>query len=149
MSAMQDQILWRGRIFRYAPLILWTGLIFFMSSGAGHTQHTSIFIRPVLLWLFPDMSEANLAIAHIVIRKIGHLTGYAILAALSYRAFSGSSKALFSMVVVLSVATVDEIHQGFYDGRTSSPIDVLIDCAGGASALLLIHLYKKFRKRSV
>lgn len=127
-----------------------------MSSGAGRTKHTSILIRPIILWLVPDISEASLEIVHIVIRKIGHLTGYAVLAALSYRAFNGSSKdllrtkkILFAMLVVLCVALIDEIHQGFYDGRTSSPIDVLIDCAGGSIGLFLISLYKKFRKRSI
>ncbi len=45
---------WRERIIRYAPLILWIGLIMLLSTGQASMSNTSHFIRPVLEFFFPN-----------------------------------------------------------------------------------------------
>ena len=47
------------------------------------SPNTSRIIRPLLLWLFPDISEASLAYLHILVRKAAHFTEYAVLALLA------------------------------------------------------------------
>src|SRR6478672_9956296 len=87
--------IWRGRIIRYAPLVLWISVIFFASSTAGASKNTSIIIRPLLEWLFPGAPAATLDAYHNFIRKLAHFTEYALLAFLASRAFWSSSIKVF------------------------------------------------------
>ena len=82
---------WRGRIFRYAPLILWIGVVLFASTTMGSMSKTSRFFRPLLEFLFPNAPEETLLIYHGYIRKMAHLTEYGILAFWASRAFWNSS----------------------------------------------------------
>lgn len=144
----------RGRVWRYAPLIVWTGVVLFASTGAASMSQTSRFIRPLLHFLFPTAPEETLAVYHGYIRKAAHLTEYAILAFFAARAFSNSSKTVlrnhhlvFAFSVVLFIACTDEYNQSFNPARTGSPYDVLLDCAGGASMFLIFRL-AEFRGRA-
>ncbi len=123
---------------RFVPLILWIAIIGFMSSGQASMSETSRFIRPLLEFLFPTTPEEILQIYHGYIRKLAHLTEYAILAFFAARAFFYSKKVFaqknwfpLSLGLVALVATIDETNQSFNSARTGSPYDVLIDCFGG------------------
>ena len=78
---------------------------------------------------------------YLILRKAAHFTEYALLAALWWRALrtrmadSAALAAAFAIAVGYSIT--DEIHQTFVDGRTGSPVDVLIDTAGAATAVAL------------
>jgi VanZ family protein len=140
----------RGRVWRYAPLLLWMALIFFASTGELSASNTSRIVRPLLLWLYPEISEARIALAHFLVRKAGHLTEYAILALLAARALSGSfHEALrrrwfyFSLLLVTVYALSDEFHQSFVPSRTASIYDSLIDIAGGMTALVWFALRRR------
>jgi VanZ family protein len=146
---------WRGRIIAYAPLFLWIGVIFFLSSGSGSMAATSKIIRPVLEFLFPTTSEESLQLMHFYIRKCAHFTEYAVLALWATRAFRRSSAELlrrrfyiFAFVVGAVVALLDELNQGFISSRTSSIWDVLLDISGGVSALIVYYLTPSRRKTS-
>ncbi|MGI8786707.1 MAG: VanZ family protein [Pyrinomonadaceae bacterium] len=139
----------RERFFRYALLVVWIAVIFIASSNAGSMSNTSRFIRPVLEWLFPHASEETLTAYHAFIRKLAHVTEYAILAFWASRAFINSAKLLprkfwfaLAFVVVLLVACADEFNQSFNAARTSSVYDVLLDCAGGAMMIFIFYLIK-------
>jgi VanZ family protein len=145
---------WRGRLWRYAPLILWTIVIFAASSSAGSMSNTSRIIRPLLEFLFPSISELQLLMVHGFVRKVAHLAFYFVLGALAARAFSTSLKPfllrnwiVISFVLVVIIAYLDETNQSFLTSRTSSMRDVLIDVCGGAMALLIWFLATKSRKR--
>lgn len=145
----------RERAWRYAPLVLWMCLIFLASTGELSASNTSRIVRPLLLWLLPDISEARIALAHFLVRKAGHLTEYAILALLAARAFQGSfHEALrrrwfyLSLLLVIIYALTDEYHQSFVSSRTASIYDSLIDSAGGLIALLW-KAARKNEKRAV
>jgi VanZ family protein len=140
---------WRGRFFRYAPLILWTGVIFYLSSNAGSMSRTSTFIRPLLEFLFPNAPEDVLIVYHGYVRKFAHFAVYFVLAFWAARAFVNSSAAVlrkfwfvFSFAAVLLVAAADETNQSRLASRTGSVFDVMIDCFGGLVMILLFALYR-------
>lgn len=144
---------WRGRLVRYTPFILWTGVVLAFSTGGASMNRTSRFIRPFLEFLFPGAPEQTLLLYHGIIRKSAHFIEYAILAALAYRAFSGSSRRLLAshpfLAALLSaaiVAVVDETYQSFDPTRTGSAIDVMIDLSGAAAALAAVWLVSRKRQ---
>jgi VanZ family protein len=131
--------IWRERIIRYAPLILWIVVIFIASSSTGAMSNTSRFIRPFLEWLFPDASAETLTIYHGYIRKFAHFAEYAMLAFWTWRAFKDKKYwYLAALVLVALVASIDEYNQSFNVLRTSSPYDVLLDISGGIFMILVI-----------
>ncbi len=140
---------WRKRLWRYGPLLLWMGFIWFASTGEFSAANTSRIIRPLLLWLFPDIGPAELARVHFMVRKTAHFTEYALLAFLAARALVASSKRvlrknwfLIALLLVASYALLDEYHQSFVATRTASIYDSLIDISGGLTALLLYALWR-------
>jgi len=146
----------RGRVWRYGPLLLWLGLIFYASTGALAASNTSRIIRPLLLWLFPHITEAALLEAHFLVRKAAHFTEYAILALLAARAFLSSSRDalsrhwwLASLLLVAVYALLDEYHQSFVATRTASIYDSMIDTAGGIFALLILMLCRAYLNKRI
>jgi VanZ family protein len=76
-----------------------------------------------------------------LLRKLAHVTEYAVLTLLSWRALRGLGvkRALAAAVLVsLAYSCTDEFHQTFVDGRHGTPVDVLIDSIGMAIAALAI-----------
>lgn len=143
----------RARLWRYGPLILWMAFIFFASTAQLSASNTSRIIRPLLLWLFPGISEETLAFVHFMVRKLAHLTEYAILGWLAARAFNTSSHQplrrhwfLFAGLLVVVYALSDELHQRFVPARTGSLYDSLIDITGGFLALTLFYFWRKVRE---
>ena len=143
------------RLGRYGPLILWIGFILFASTGEFSSENSSRFVRPFLLWLFPGMSEGQLAGVHFLTRKASHLAEYAILAFLARRAFAQSSRVFirywwFEMALILVVlcSFVDEFHQSFDPSRSASILDCVIDVVGGLSVLFLFRIYDRRSSRN-
>lgn len=145
---------WRGRIFRYAPLILWIGVIFYFSTRNASMSNTSRFIRPILEFLFPNASESTLVIYHAYIRKFAHFAEYAGLAFFASRAFWDSSQRflqkcwyLAALFLVLLIASMDELNQSFDPTRTGSIYDVMIDAFGGSVMILVLLIFNFFRNK--
>lgn len=139
---------------RYGPLVVWVGVIFFASTASLSASNTSRIVRPLLLWLYPGISEAELLRAHFFVRKCAHFTEYAVLALLAARAFLTSSKdflrerwLLSSLALVVACALLDEYHQSFLPARTGTVYDSLIDATGGAFALAVLWLWRARRRR--
>lgn len=131
----------------YAPVFLWLGVIFYLSSPEGAFTNTSRIIGPLLQFFFPDMPEATRLIIHGYVRKVAHFTEYAVLAFLAARAcvmsasaFLVRSRYLLPMALVVVVAVADETNQSFLASRTASVFDVFIDVTGGAVMTLLLWL---------
>ena len=153
MSNSNSSGKWRGRIIRYAPLLLWVAVIFINSSTAGASQNTSRIIRPLLEWFFPAADAATLDVYHGYIRKLAHFTEYAVLGFFAARAFQLSSQTVlrkfwfvWAVLFFAFVAAADEYNQSFNPLRTSSGYDVLIDVAGGLFAVTAFYLFKLRRK---
>jgi VanZ family protein len=145
---------WRERIVRFAPVVVWVLVIFFLSSSQGSMSKTSLFVRPLLEFLFPAADEVTLQIYHGHIRKAAHVTEYAVLAFLASRAFFTSARPflkkywwLLALVTVAAVAATDEFNQSFNTARTGTPWDVGIDLVGGLVGTALWALADRFRGR--
>jgi VanZ family protein len=126
----------------WLPVVAWMIFIFIGSTDLLSAVHTSRFIGPFLRWFAPDISEATVGSVQLVVRKCAHLTEYAILAALLYRAFrqnqSRVGRALVMSFLIAAVyAALDEFHQSFVASRTGSPRDVIIDCLGALAGLVI------------
>ncbi len=143
---------WRGRLIRYAPIVLWAGVVLFLSTSQGSSMQTSRFIRPIIEFFFPNASPDVFLFVHAAIRKSAHFIEYAVLALFSARAAFSSSKntlnrnaLLFSLAVVVIVAVIDETNQSLESDRTGSVWDILLDLSGGLAACLCILVTSKFR----
>jgi VanZ family protein len=89
------------------PVVLWAGLIFTLSS-------------------IPGLST-GLGTWDLILRKGAHMTEYAILAVLLYRALG---RELPAFLISVAYSASDEFHQHFVRGRHASPVDVAIDAIG-------------------
>src|SRR3989304_1573885 len=105
----------------WLPVILWAGMIFFLSS-------------------IPDLRSGLPNIFDLILRKIAHSGEFGVLAILIMRAISSLKQQhnrklsfnviLIVIIIVILYAISDELHQGFVPGRVASPIDVIIDAIG-------------------
>lgn len=83
----------------------------------------------------PDFRWADL-----LVKKGGHALGYGLLALSYWRGFGlRSHMAVPAWLLACAFALTDEAHQSLTPGRFASPLDVLIDAAGAAGALLLLR----------
>lgn len=146
---------WRAWLIAYAPLFLWIGVIFFLSSGSGSSAETSRIIGPLIAYFFPNADEGTVALVHAAVRKAAHVTEYGILAALASRAFLRSSApflrnywVLWAIIIVAAIAFLDEFNQSFNVLRTGTPMDSLLDICGGLLAISLIRPFVNRRKNT-
>jgi VanZ family protein len=130
----------------WLPPVLWMAIIVTLSSdiaSAEHTEHWLVpFLRLTAAWATPTQIEAM----HGLVRKGGHLTEYAVLASLWYRAFArgrhltSRSAAPIAFAISLVWAIVDETRQSFVPSRTASAIDVALDGIGASLTMLVALL---------
>ena len=132
------------------PVVIWMLVIFTASSDLMSAEHTSRFIGPFLRWFAPTVSAATIVAVQFFVRKMAHLTEYAVLAALLCRALRGGFTALTNMriaagafVAAAAFAASDEFHQSFVASRTASPYDVMIDVCGAATGLLIYWMARR------
>ncbi len=98
----------------WLPVLAWAAVIFAFSS-------------------IPSLSS-GLGAWDTVLRKGAHITEYAVLGALLYRALEREAPALAAGI---AYAAADELHQHFVRGRHASPVDVAIDAVGVALGMLI------------
>jgi len=123
--------LMHGFLKYWLPVVAWMSLIFSLSTSVGSATNTSRFIDPILHWLIPNISPGAAEKSHFVIRKAGHLSEYAVLGLLLWRALrqtrlgmSGKTSwksAVAALVLSAAYAATDEFHQSFVPTRTPSP----------------------------
>jgi VanZ family protein len=129
----------------WLPVFVWLGVILAGSTDIFSTGHTSRYLVPFLRWLNPQISLSTIAAIHFLLRKLGHLTEYAVLAVFLWRALRGArnlrpkTATLFVGVWVACViiAASDEFHQSFIASRTASLNDVFTDGLGAAIGLAI------------
>ena len=140
----------------WLPLFVWLAVIFGASADAQSTEHTSRFIDPFLRWLIPNISAAALEHVHWLVRKTAHMTEFALMAWLSWRALRKPKRhdqrpwswkpVVGALAIVVLWATLDELHQRFVPNRTPSVLDVCIDTPGGVFGLAATWLCYRRRK---
>ena len=120
-----------GHLATWLPPLVWTAVVLRFSSETWSAESTAGFVMPLLGWLMPWATPAQIAFFHGLGRKAAHFTEYAILSALWYRA-------LGAFAVAIACAIVDEVHQSVTASRIGSPLDVLLDATGAIAALATI-----------
>ena len=111
-----------ARAFRaWAPIVLWAAVIFAFSS-------------------VPSLSS-GLGTWDLILRKIAHLSEYAVLGTLLLRAIQRPAVAILAGGLY---AVTDEIHQHFVRGRHAAWYDVVIDTIGVAIGVLA---WSRLRRR--
>jgi VanZ family protein len=146
----------RSFIIYWLPVLVWMACIFSASSDQMSFQHSSRLIGPLIRWLFPQISDHALASAVFVVRKCAHLTEYAILAWLLWRAIRKPirgdtrpwrwSEAFLVVGLVALYASTDEFHQTFVPSRQGSVWDVLLDTTGAAVGMLFLWIVGRWSK---
>jgi VanZ family protein len=148
----------------WVPVIAWMILIFAGSTDVLSAEHTLRFLMPFLRWFDPHISFATIAYINVALRKLGHLTEYATLAALLWRALRGTLRsarlrsaparqaptlliAAIALITPALFAVSDEFHQSFVPSRTPSENDVLIDVCGATVGVAICPLFAR-RSRS-
>lgn len=98
----------------WLPVVAWAAVIFALSS-------------------LPSLSS-GLGTWDLILRKAAHVTEYAVLGGLLYRALGREAPALAAGI---AYAATDELHQHFVGGRHASVVDVGIDAVGVALGMLV------------
>lgn len=105
----------KSAVFYWLPVFLWCAVIFYLSS-------------------IPDLRSDFSSQWDYVLRKLAHITEYAILAFLFFRAASqyiSTRRAIaYGALLALTFALTDEYHQTFVSGRSGNLFDVSIDSIG-------------------
>ena len=116
-------------------------------------EQTSRFLVPFLRWLKPDIATETLAQINFYVRKLGHISEYATLAMLLWRAVrSATNLRMKKSIVFVAVwlacgifAASDEFHQTFIASRTATSSDVAIDLCGAFIGLIISSIFARRR----
>jgi VanZ family protein len=154
---------WRRWLSDYAPPVLLMLVIFIASTDVGSTQHSGRVISRLFGWLGLArwVTAEQFDLVNHYVRKLGHLTEYALLAGLLQRALTSAldparawserwafRRVLGVLGLVALYAASDEFHQRFVAGRTPSIWDVLLDVVGGAAGLTIKRAWEaRWRRR--
>ena len=129
----------------WLPPVVWMAVIVGSSSDIGSAQHTEHWLIPILRGLAPWATYAQLDALHWLVRKLGHLSEYAILAALWLRAFvrgrnlTPRTAGLLALAISVAWALLDEAHQTLVPSRSASLADVALDSVGALVALTIAY----------
>jgi VanZ family protein len=120
----------RSLLLGWLPLVTWAALIFALSAQ-------------------PNLRFAPDAGLDFVVRKLGHMGVFGILALLLWRALAVTTawrrQWAWAFAFTVLYAASDELHQGFVAGRHPSAADVGIDAAGALIALVAVGLIRSRR----
>jgi VanZ family protein len=131
-------------------------VIFSASTESFSANRTSRIIGPFLRWLKPDISPETIQAVQNVVRKGAHITEYAILGLLLWRAIHKPARdqvprwnwrhAAVAFIIAAIYAASDEFHQSFVPSRGAQFGDVLFDSTGAALGLIALWLAGRWRK---
>jgi len=122
-------------------------------------QHSSRILAPIMHWLFPNAPEETIHAIVLTVRKCAHVSEYAVLALLAWRAFKSPGRQVLApwswpmaswvLLFVFLYAASDEFHQRFVPSREASFTDVLLDSSGGVFALIFLWIIGRWRRRTL
>ena len=115
----------RTGLLAWLPVLAWAGLIFALSAQ-------------------PDLRFVEDEFLDFVVRKVGHMGVFGILALLTWRALGLTTvwrqprTPVVALGVTVAYAITDELHQGLVAGRYPSPVDAGIDIVGALIAIGIV-----------
>ena len=138
-----------GLLFWWGPLFCWWVAILGSGGEGLSAGRTSRFIEPFVRWFLPHASEVTMAVAHIAVRKLGHVSAYGVVGLLAFRAVRAGRSPRFqwawvSMALAIGavLAITDEFRQSFVASRSGTLGDVVIDTVGCGAALLALAWWR-------
>ncbi len=121
----------RHAILAWVPVVAWAALIFAASAQ-------------------PDLRFIADPALDLVVRKIGHMAVFGILALLLWRAVAATTRTrwpwAWAIALAVGYAISDELHQGLVAGRHPTPLDVVIDAAGVLLAVGIVVAAARVRR---
>lgn len=146
----------RGRLWA-AWLLFAAGalLVLFFGSDDFSAAYTGKWLGPLIEWLFPDWTAAERWKLHYQLRTLAHPIEYGVLSLLAFHAVFVSLETLLAriaalaLLLVLAVAALDEVRQGYSATRTGSIWDVSLDLVGACTglALAVLLIWRRDRKK--
>ena len=151
-SVNRSPSVWRAWI----PAIAWLGLIAIESTASLSSENTGRFLYPIFHFLF-GLDPVRFVPWHFLIRKTGHVIGYAVLSILLFRAWRVTVAvknnprwsivwARIALAMTALVGGLDEWHQTFLPSRTGTIHDVVLDTTAGLAAQILLFLWLRSEK---
>lgn len=131
-------------------MIIWMIFIFIMSNTNGNDSSSQSNFFANIILQFINIDKETLTF---LIRKLAHMSEYAILALFTYYALikiAFNKRIIFQITFLISFlyACSDEFHQLFISGRSGQFTDVLIDSTGCLIMLLFLYLWQKRKNES-
>jgi VanZ family protein len=120
----------------WLPVVLWAGLILWSANDDFSAQQTGGWLSE----LFGRVPY----VVHVLIRKLGHVVAYAILAALAWRA---DRRWPVAFGLAFAVACTHEFMQSRALNRTGSLWDVLLDTIAAVIAIVILSRVAARRAR--
>ncbi len=114
------------------------------TSGFNSCRTRSLLVQLLTAWHI-QLAPHTIGILHTLLRKLAHLTTYAVLTLLLYRTVTGRWLAWRPSIAWRCVAgaslfaLIDEFHQLFVPERGASLLDCGIDTTGAVLAMLLLY----------
>jgi len=136
----------------WLPAIVLAVLISVFSTQLFSGENTAHVIFPILRWLFPTASRHSLHLMHFFIRKAAHITEFAAFSIAVFHGVRGGRSgwriewALWTLVIAVLYAALDEWHQSFVPLREPRFRDVMIDGLGALLAQVSVWVYAKIHR---
>ena len=135
------------------PPMGWIFVIASFSSSRFSSSWSMEILQRIFEIFYLSVSQATLIKINGLVRTGGHLFEYGTFALLVFWAFRAGRKkewrwnwAIGSILIILPIAALDEIHQSTVSSRDGSIIQFgsdLLGTLGGLSILRIIHLKKR------
>ena len=137
-------------------IIAWMCLIFLFSAqdGAASSSLSQFVSKLFPFWPKDDSGGTGLLFGFLPLRKLAHITEYAVLGILFCRYFKTYSLSVkkiwgYAFLCTIFYAATDEFHQLFVPGRAGSLLDVGIDGIGAAAGIFLSEIVSRMRKKKM
>jgi len=133
-----------NRLKPWIPAFLVAVLISAFSTHYFSDSQTGRVVLPILHKLFPWASSRSLDLMHKGIRKLAHVTEFAVFSAAVFHGVQAGRSgwritwALLTLGIASAYASLDELHQLLVPLRHASPRDVLIDTFGALLAQVFV-----------
>lgn len=118
------------------------------TNGNDSSSQSNFFANIILQFINIDKETLTF-----LIRKLAHMSEYAILALFTYYALikiAFNKRIIFQITFLISFlyACSDEFHQLFISGRSGQFTDIIIDSTGCLIMLLFLYLWQKRKNES-
>ncbi|MEB3195628.1 MAG: VanZ family protein [Candidatus Sericytochromatia bacterium] len=128
---------WPRHPLRWAIVVAWMGLIFWMSSQSASGAQSEWLLNFLASALGLEPAPPGGGVLHLGLRKLAHFSEYLVLSALFLHALEEQPRrVLQALLYTVAYAVTDEWHQTLVPSRVGALTDVLIDSAGAFTATL-------------